>query len=339
MRTSALPALALAAVLAGCQTKPPEPAAQPAPPAAPSNLSGKIAIDGSSTVYPITEAVAEEFGKTNPGVQVTAGISGTGGGFKKFSAGETDLSDASRPIKSKEAEACKAKGIEYIELPVAFDGLSVMVNPQNTFCESLTVAELNKIWEPGSKVNNWKDVRAGFPDQPLKLYGPGTDSGTFDYFTDAVNGKEGACRSDFTASEDDNVLVTGIAGDPNALGFFGYAYFAENQGKLKLVAIDPGDGKPVKPSDETISSGTYKPLSRPIFLYVKTASAARPEVDAFVRFYLQNAPALVKQVGYTPLPQAAYDLAIQRYVAKKTGSIFSGGSQIGVKIEDLLAKE
>lgn len=316
---------------------PGEPSSAPAPAA--TTLSGDVTIDGSSTVEPISSAVAEEFGAANAGVHVTVGTSGTGGGFKKFCAGETDISDASRPIKSEEIEAAKAKGIEFIELPVAFDGLSVVVNPQNDWVDKLTVEELKKIWEPGSKITNWKDVRPGFPDVPLKLYGPGTDSGTFDYFTDAIVGEEGSCRSDFSPSEDDNVLVQGVAGDKGALGYFGYAYYVENQDKLKLVPIQDGDAAPVAPSEETINNGTYTPLSRPLFIYVSRAAADKPQVEAFVRFYLDNVSALLSEVGYVPLPDAAMELIRQRFEQRKTGSVFSGGSQPGTKIEDILAKE
>lgn len=300
-------------------------------------LSGEVKIDGSSTVAPISEAMAEEFQKANPDVRVTVGTSGTGGGFKKFGAKEIDISDASRPIKSEESTAAG----EFIELPVAYDGLAVVVNPQNTWAESLTVAELNKIWAPDSKVNNWSQVRAGFPSQPLKLYGAGTDSGTFDYFTDAVNGKEGASRSDYTMSEDDNTLVTGVAGDKGALGYFGLAYFEENKDKLKLLGIQgEGAATPVSPSEETVSNGTYQPLSRPLFIYVRKEAAQRPEVKAFIEFYLSDAgQGLVKEAGYIPLPPAAYAAVRQRFEAGTTGSVFAGGSQVGVKIEDLLAKE
>ncbi len=284
-----------------------------------------IRIDGSSTVFPITEAVAEEFQKSHRDVRVTVGISGTGGGFKRFQVGETDLNDASRPIKDSEAAAAASSGIEYIELPVAYDGISMVVNPENTFVDYLTVEELNRIWRPGSEVRRWSDVRSGFPDRPITLYGPGTDSGTFDYFTEAVNGAEGACRADFTASEDDNVLVQGVAGDPNALGFFGYAYFAENTERLKAVAIDPGDGA-IVPSEQTINNGTYRPLSRPIFIYVTTEAAERPEVQAFVRFYLANAPDLVTEVGYVPLSANVYRLALERFENRVTGSAFAGAT-------------
>jgi phosphate transport system substrate-binding protein len=270
------------------------------------DLSGAISADGSSTVFPITEAMAEEFGLEHKGaVRVTVGSSGTGGGFKRFCAGEVDISNASRPIKDTEAAACKQAGVEYIEMPIAFDGLSVVVNPSNTFVQCLTVAELKKVWEPGSKVQRWSQVRAGFPDQPLKLYGPGTNSGTFDYFTEVITGTAQASRPDYTASEDDNVLVQGVAGDESGLGYFGYAYYAENKQRAKLVAVDGGSGC-VEPSPETIKSGTYKPLSRPLLIYVSTKALARAEVQAFIRFYNDNAAQLVPEVGYVPLEANQY---------------------------------
>lgn len=308
----------------------------------PGPIEGTILVDGSSTVAPITMAVAEEFQKQYPEVRVPVGISGTGGGFKKFCAGETDISDASRPIKASEAEECKKNGIEYIELPVAFDGLAVMVNPSNDFVSCMTVEELKKIWEPEAegKITNWKQVRADFPDRPLTLYGAGTDSGTYDYFTQAIVGKEGASRGDFTPSEDDNVLVQGIAGDPNALGFFGLAYYEENKDKLKLVAIDNGNGC-VAPSLETVVNSTYQPLSRPLFIYVNRARIdQKDEISAFVEFYLKNAKSLVSQVGYIPLTDEIYDLALKRYEKRITGSIFEGGgSVVGVSLTELLQKE
>jgi phosphate transport system substrate-binding protein len=300
-----------------------------------------IKIDGSSTVYPITEAVAEEFQKMKKGsVKITVGISGTGGGFKKFSRGETDISDASRPIVKKEVEACKEAGIEYIELPVAYDGIAVMVNPKNNWVTSMSPADLKKIWEPAAegKMTKWNQVNSKWPDSPLKLYGPGVDSGTFDYFTEAIVGKSRASRGDFTASEDDNVLVQGIASDKGALGFFGYAYYAENMDKLKIVPVDGGKG-PVTPSEKTIMDGTYEPLSRPIFIYVNKKSAEKPEVKEFVEFYLKNAPKLVKQVKYVPLPDRAYQLAAARFGKRVTGSVFGGEAKIGMRIEDLLKLE
>lgn len=308
-------------------------------------LSGEVRIDGSSTVYPISEAVAEEFRREQPGVRVMVGISGTGGGFKKFTRGETDISDASRPIKSSEEEVARASRIEFIELPVAYDGLAVVVNPNNTWCSSMTVEELKQLWQPEAqeKITRWNQVRSQWPDREIHLFGPGVDSGTYDYFTEAVVGKEGASRGDLTSSEDDNVLVQGVSRDENALGFFGYAYYEENRGKLKLVAVDdqnPDNGEgAILPSPETVSNGTYQPLSRPIFIYVGEQAAGRPEVARFVEFYLQNAPALVREVGYIALPERAYQLALERFQKRVTGTIFSGGSQVGVSMEELLQRE
>jgi phosphate transport system substrate-binding protein len=296
-------------------------------------MRGRVKVDGSSTVFPITEAVAEEFLKIHPRVQVTVGISGTGGGFKKFSAGETDINDASRPIKPIEQEAAEANSIRFIELPVAYDGISVVAHPENEFLDYLTVEELRKIWQPESMVNKWSDIRAEWPDRPLALYGPGTDSGTFDYFTEAVNGKSQVCRPDFTASEDDNVLVQGISGDPDALGFFGFAYYAENASRLKLIPIDGGDG-PVFPSNDTINKNTYKPLSRPIFIYVND-QARREEVVAFVEFYLREAPVLAQEVGYVALPAEVYELALKRFTQGVTGTVYSGGHAAGASLVDL----
>jgi len=268
-------------------------------------LSGNIEGDGSSTVFPITEAVAEEFRKVQPDVDVTVGISGTGGGFKKFCNGEIDFSDASRPIKDEEKTACAGKGIEYVEFEIAFDGLSVMVHPDSDFVDCLTVAELKSIWAPGSTIKNWKDVRSGFPDKPLSLYGPDTDSGTFDYFTEVINGKAKDSRADYTASADDNALVQGIAGDENALGYFGFAYYEANTDKLKLLGVDPGSGC-VEPSREAILNETYAPLSRPLLVYVRKDALERPEVQGFMRFYLDNGKALVDEVGYVEVPDAVY---------------------------------
>jgi phosphate transport system substrate-binding protein len=268
-------------------------------------LTGQVSLDGSSTVFPISEAVAEEFLAVAPRVRVPVGVSGTGGGFKKFLAMETDINDASRPIKDSERATAEANGIDFLEIPVAFDGLSVVINPANDWVDSLSVEELQRIWQPGSMVDSWDDVRPEWPAEPLRLYGPGTDSGTFDYFTEAVNGESGASRPDYTASEDDNVLVQGIAGDQFAMGFFGFAYYVENKDKLKVVLIDGGNG-PVAPTPTTINDGTYSPLSRPIFIYLNTASLARPEVSAFVDFYIDNAGALASEVGYIALPEAMY---------------------------------
>ena len=272
-------------------------------------LSGDIEIDGSSTVAPITEAVAEEFGAVHGDVRVTVGVSGTGGGFKRFTTGETDIADASRPIKDSEAEIAAENSINYLELTIALDGLAVMVNTSNDFVDCLTVEELKAIWMPESTVDSWDDVRASFPNQTLNLYGPDTESGTFDYFTDEINGGEGVSRADYVASSDDNLLVQGIRGDRNSLGYFGYAYYAENRDSLKLVAVDSGSGC-VAPSDETVGDGTYSPLARPIFIYVDTDKLqAKPELKTFVDFYLDNAPELVAEVGYTPLPSYAEEKA------------------------------
>ncbi len=306
---------------------------------------GLIKVDGSSTVFPITEAAAEEFQKNNPGVKVTVGVSGTGGGFKKFCREETDISDASRPIKPSEVDTCFENGIKYIELPVAFDGLAVMVNPGNTWVESMTVAELKKLWEPAAqgKVTSWNQIRPEWPNQPLTLAGPGTDSGTYDYFTEAIVGKSGASRGDYVASEDDNVLVQAIASDVNAIGFFGLAYYQENKDKLKLVGIDDeksanGTGS-VLPSMETVIQGTYQPLARPIFIYVNSKVADRPDVQAFVEFYLQNAKSLVTEVGYIPLPDPVYQAASARFKARNIGSVFGGkGAKVGVSMDELLRR-
>ena len=268
-------------------------------------LSGVVSLDGSSTVYPISEAVAEEFLAVAPRVRVTVGVSGTGGGFKKFLAQETDINDASRSIKDSEIEQATANGIEYLEIPVAYDGLSVVINSNNDWVDYLTVEELQLIWQPGSTVDSWDDIRPEWPSEPLRLYGPGTDSGTFDYFTETINGESGASRPDYTASEDDNVLVQGISGDEFALGFFGFAYYVENMDKLQVVPIDGGNG-PIIPTATTINDGTYSPLSRPIFIYLNTASMARPEVNEFVNFYIDNAGVLASEVGYIALPDDLY---------------------------------
>lgn len=309
--------------------------------AIPEKLSGLIKIDGSSTVYPITEAVAEEFGKENPGVKITVGISGTGGGFKKFCMGEIDLSDASRPIKSSEVELCKKNKIDYIEMPVAYDALTVVVNPKNNWATSMTVAELKKIWEPEAqgKILKWNQIRAEWPDQPIKLYGAGVDSGTYDYFTEAIVGKEHSSRGDFTSSEDDNVLVMGVSNDVNALGFFGVAYYEENKNKLKAVAIDSGNNNgPQLPTAKNVEDGLYEPLSRPLFLYARKDALARPEINKFVSYFIKNAPELTTQVGYMPLQKNVYSLTAQRVDKKVTGSLFSGGSQVGVNLAEVLAK-
>jgi phosphate transport system substrate-binding protein len=302
-----------------------------------------VQIDGSSTVYPVTEAVAEEFQKAKKGaVNVTVGISGTGGGFKKFCRGETDISDASRPILKEEMEVCAQNGIKYIELPVAFDALTVIVNPKNDWVDSLTVAELKKMWEPDAqgKIKNWKQIRPSFPDAPLQVAGAGADSGTFDYFTEAIVGKAKSSRGDYQASEDDNVTVQFVSRDVNALGYLGLAYYMENKDKLRAVPIKPEESKPaVSPSIETVNNGAYQPLSRPIFIYVRDASADKPEVKEFVEFYLKHGDELSKEVGYVNLPDKAYELALQNFQKRKLGTAFGGIAEVGVRVEDLLTRE
>lgn len=304
-----------------------------------------IKIDGSSTVFPITEAVAEEFQAENRKVRVTIGVSGTGGGLKKFCADEVDISNASRPIKPSEVNMCAEHGVEYIELPVAYDGIAVVVNRKNKWVDTITVKELKQIWEPAAqgKVMRWNQIRAAWPDQEIHLFGPGIDSGTFDYFTEAIVGKGGASRGDFTASENDNVLVQGISTDVNALGFFGVAYYQYNQDRLKLIPIDDENdlnGKgPSTPDYENVLQGKYQPLSRPLFVYIRKAAADRPEIQKFIRFYMKNAGPLSKEVGYIALPDKAYGLAQDRFEKRKTGSLFGGeGAQVGVKVEELLKK-
>ncbi|WP_207429271.1 PstS family phosphate ABC transporter substrate-binding protein [Pedobacter sp. SYSU D00535] len=308
--------------------------------------SGEVKIDGSSTVYPLSEAVAEEFRNEAPDVRVTVGESGTGGGFKKFSRGEIDINDASRPISSEEVEAMKQSGIDFIELPVAYDGLAVVVNKENDFVDYLTVEELKKLWEPAAqgKIKTWNQVRASFPNQPINLYGAGTASGTYDYFTEAIVGKAKSSRGDYNASEDDNVLVKGVSSDKNALGYFGLAYYQNNADKLKLIPIDDKDdsnGKgPILPTIETVSNGTYQPLARPEFIYVNAKSADRPAVKSFVEFYLKNAGELAKEVGSVALPAEVYELALKKFQNKKTGTVFgSGQNTVGVNMADLLKAE
>jgi phosphate transport system substrate-binding protein len=290
-------------------------------------LAGRVRVDGSSTVFPISEAVAEEFRAVAPKVRVTVGVSGTGGGFKKFLNSETDINDASRPIKESEVDRAMETGIGYIELPVAFDGLSVVISKENTFIDHLTVEELNRIWKPDSEVKAWNDVRDGWPEEPIRLYGPGTDSGTFDYFTEVINGKSQASRADFTASEDDNVLVQGIAGDQYALGYFGYAYYLENKDKLKVVPIDGGNG-PIEPTAETINNGTYAPLSRPVFIYVNPGSLDDPAVARFVDFYIDTAADMASEVGYIGMPEVVYERARQRVANRESGSAYHGSQKV-----------
>jgi len=277
-------------------------------------LSGTIKIDGSSTVYPVTEAIAEEFRTVAPKVKVTVGVSGTGGGFKKFGRGETDISDASRPIKEKEAVVCKESGISYVELTVAYDGLAVIINPENDWVDKFTTAELKKLWEPAAegKIMKWSDIREGWPEENINLYGPDAASGTYDYFVEAIVGKKAGSRGDYSPSADDNVLVQGVSTDKYALGFFGLAYFEENQDKLKLVAVDNGNG-PVIPTQETVAKKTYAPLSRPIFIYVNNTAVKRPEVVKFIDFYLNQAASLVPDVGYIALPAETYAAELKEF--------------------------
>jgi phosphate transport system substrate-binding protein len=301
-----------------------------------------VKVDGSSTVFPITEAVAEEFQKAKKGaVKVTVGISGTGGGFKKFCRGETDISDASRPITKKEMAACKEGGIQYIELPVAYDALTVVINPKNTWIKSFDVAELKKMWEPAAqgKITRWNQVNPAWPDAPLKLFGPGADSGTFDYFTDAVNGKEKASRGDFTASEDDNVLVLGVSRDVHAIGYFGMAYYEENKDKLKAAPITWKGSPAVAPTMETVVNGSYQPLSRPIFIYVNAKSLDKPEVREFIEYYNKHASKLVREVKYVPLPAKAYSHNLDQVKNRKVGTKFGGVNRIGLTIDELMKLE
>lgn len=309
-------------------------------------MSGEIRIDGSSTVFPLSEAVAEEFRAAEPEVRVTVGESGTGGGFKKFSRNEIDINDASRPITAEEIELCKAGGVDFIEIPVAYDGLAVVVSKENTFVDYLTVEELKKIWEPAAqgKIKTWNQVRPSFPNQPINLYGAGTASGTYDYFTEAIVGKAKASRGDYNASEDDNVLVKGVSSDKNGLAYFGLAYYENNADKLKLVPIDDKDDSNGKggilPSQETVSNGTYQPLSRPEFIYVNAKAADRPEVKAFIKFYIENSAALAKEIGYVPLPADVYPLIQKRMDNKVTGTVFGEGRKtVGVNMADLLSAE
>ena len=299
-----------------------------------------IKIDGSSTVYPITEAVAEEF-QIETGIKVTVGVSGTGGGFKKFCRGETVISGASRPIKASERKKCADAGISFIELPVAFDALTVVINPTNDWAKELTVEELKLAWEPEAqgKIMNWSQVRPGMPDQPLHLFGPGADSGTFDYFTESIIKKSKAIRGDFTASEDDNVLVTGVAGDKGGMGYFGLAYYLENKDKLTAVAVKNKDGKFVLPSKETVMDGSYNPLARPLFIYLNAnKSAFDPKVKKFVEYYLKNAGKMSSEVGYIPLTAEEYQAITNHYVKLKTGSAFGGKAEIGLKVEEILKR-
>ncbi len=301
-----------------------------------------VAIDGSSTVFPVMEAVAEEFQKSTRGqVRVTVGISGTGGGFKKFCRGETDISNGSRPILKEELEACKKADIAFYELPIAFDALTVAVSPRNQL-ECVKVSELKAMWEPSAqgKVRRWKDVNPEWPDQPLVLFGAGADSGTFDYFTEAIVGRAKSSRGDYTASEDDNVLVKGIEGSPNALGYFGFAYYAANPKAMKALAVDWGKGQGcVRPTLENVLAGTYNPLSRPLFVYISEKAAAKPEVQQLVEFVITKGPALIREVKYLPLPDSAYATARERFAKREAGSAFGGVPEVGLHIDEILKKK
>lgn len=303
---------------------------------------GKINIDGSSTVYPLTEAVSEEFRNVRPNIRVTVGVSGTGGGFKKFIRNELDISNASRPISESEITAAKEAGIEFIELPVSYDGLAVVVSPKNDFVDYLTVAELQMMWSPESqgKINRWNQIRPEWPDRPLNLYGAGTSSGTYDYFTEAINGRAKASRGDYTASEDDNVLVQGVSTDINGLGYFGLAYYSENADKLKLVPIKVDENsEAVLPTNETVQNGSYQPLARPEFIYVNKNSASLPHVQEYVQFYMENAGTLAAEVGYVALPEAVYKLSYEKFKNLKTGSIFEDKSIVGANLLELLKNQ
>jgi phosphate transport system substrate-binding protein len=335
-----LPA-ALLLALAACG-KAPESAPAASTPAAPAAAAGVVQIDGSSTVYPITEAVAEEFQTSRGGaVKVTVGVSGTGGGFKKFCRGELDIAGASRPIQKAEMDTCAAAGVKYFEIPVAYDALTVVVHPNNPLT-SISIEDLRKMWAPEAQatVMRWNQVNPAFPDAALKLYGAGADSGTFDYFTEAVVGKAKSSRGDFTASEDDNVLVQGISSDVDAIGYFGFAYYYENRDKLKALAIQGAADKPaVAPTPETVIDGSYMPLSRPLFIYVSDKAWARQEIKDFIAFYLDNATTLVKEVDFVPLPETAYATVRSHLEAGKMGTVFNGEPATAITIEDLLARE
>jgi phosphate transport system substrate-binding protein len=306
---------------------------------------GVVHIDGSSTVFPIMSAVASQFQRAEL-TKVSIAVSGTLGGFRKLCAGETDVTGASRPITTSESEACGRNGIQFVEVPIGYDGLSLLVNPKNDWARNITVAELKKIWEPAARGNvmRWSQVRAGWPDRELHLYGAGVDSGTYDYFTEAVVGQQHSSRDDYTSSEDDDVLVQDVEKDELALGFFGYMYYAKNKDKLRALAVDDGNPSnglgPILPSPESVQNGTYQPLSRPLFVYVAANSLTRAPVAGFLNFYLERGWKLVGQVGYIPLPSHAYALGMARVSARTTGSLFGGkGSEVGVSVADLLQKE
>ena len=336
-----LPLSVLAVTLAACGSSSQDARTGSTPSSGPS----LITLDGSSTVFPISEAVAEEFQKANQGTNVTVGISGTGGGFQKFCRGEIDIANASRPISATEVAACEKSGIAFVELPVAYDGIAITANPKNTWADKITVAELKTLFGPDAqgKVTRWNQVRKGWPDREIHLFGAGVDSGTYDYFTEAITGKAKSSRGDFTSSEDDNVLVQGISNDELALGFLPFAYFEENAARLKLVPVDDGKADngagAILPSPNTIRTGTYQPLSRPVFIYVSTKAAERPEVQRFVEFYLKNADTLVREVNYVGLGEKIYGLVHDRFASRTAGSVFSGVNTVGVTIDQLLATQ
>lgn len=339
---------AIALSLAGCGSSSSPEASQTAGNkavaiAAKAPAASGIQVDGSSTVYPLTDAVAKAFRgeQTQSTPSITVAVSGTGGGLKRFCAGETDISNASRPILREELEACEKSGVRFLELPVAFDALTVVVHPANTWAKDITLAELRKVWESAAqgKITRWNQIRPEYPDRPLTLFGPGSDSGTFDYFTEVVAGETGASRTDYTASEDDTALVDGVAKDPNALGYFGFSYYEDNRQRLKALAVNGGEGA-IAPSRETVESTTYQPFSRPLLIYVNaTAAQRKPELRAFVEFYLKNAAAIAADTGYVPLPAEGYELADIQFHRGEVGTVFEGVPQPRLTIAELLRKQ
>jgi phosphate transport system substrate-binding protein len=326
----------IASLVAGCGGK--EPASSSAGARAEAPV---VRIDGSSTVFPIAEAVSEEFQAGERGaIRVTVGLSGTGGGFKKLCRGDTDIANASRPILTEEMEACRKAGIQFMELPIAFDAITVVVNPQNDWIKSMSIADLKKIWEPAAQgtITKWNQVRPEWPDAPLMLFGPGADSGTFDYFTEAVVGKAKSSRGDYTASEDDNVLVQGVEHNKNALGYFGFAYYISHTDRMRAVPIE-GNGGSVAPSLSAVAEGTYQPLSRPLFIYVNALAAKRPEVAKFIEFYLTEGSKLAAEVGFVPLPEQASQTALRRFKDNRLGTVFGGAPEVGVTIEQVQQRE
>lgn len=332
----------LALALAACGPSQPPAADGEAAPSGRQARSAVISIDGSSTVFPISEAIAEEFQMANRGLRVTVGVAGTGGGMKKFCRGEIDIANASRPIQKEEMAACEAAGIRYYELPVAYDALTVVVNPGNDWVQDISIEELRRIWEPAAQgtVTRWNQVNPEWPDRPINLYGAGADSGTFDYFTEVVTGKAKSSRGDYTASEDDNVLVQGVANDINALGYFGFAFYVDNRDKVRSLAIEPGEGQPaIQPSVESVIDGSYMPLARPMFIYVSEKAYQRDEVRQFLDFYLGNVGRLAGEVNYVPLPPEAYATIAKHLEEGRFGTVFKGEPATAVSIEKLLEKE